>query len=217
MSVDVTVDDREPAGLVAALRGHPDVDAVAVRRLESGDVVSGSVAVERKTPGDYLRSALGRRGSDLEAQVRAMNEAYEHAYVLIEGDLADVEARWPDVPGAAVRGSLASITARLGAPVVPCGDRDRLVDVAVRLVRKHTESPSTRSLPPGAVPGRDEPTAKRMYGCIDGIGPETAARLYEAFPTVESLLAASREDLEAVDGVGPRRAAAIDDALRTEG
>ncbi|WP_226011461.1 helix-hairpin-helix domain-containing protein [Halomicrobium salinisoli] len=217
MAVEVIVDDREPAGLVAALRDHPDVDAVAVRRLESGDVVSGPVAVERKTPGDYLRSALGRRGSDLEAQVRAMNEAYEHAYVLIEGDLADVEARWPDVPGAAVRGSLASITARLGAPVVPCGDRERLVDVAVRLVRKHTESPSTRSLPSGAVPGRDEPTAKRMYGCIDGIGPETASRLYEAFPTVESLLAASREDLEAVDGVGPRRAAAIDDALRTEG
>ncbi len=235
MSVAVVVDDREPAGLVAAVRAHPDVESVEVRRLAAGDLVVRGVGFERKTPADYVGSALGRTGPDLEEQVRKLTEAYEHAYVLVEGDIVDVERaagadvgavtspasdagrqRATGVPGTSVRGSMASITARFEVPVIPAGDRERLVDVAVRLGRKHTEDPSTRPLPTGAVTGRREPTPKRMYGCIDGIGTGTAGTLYEAFPTVEALLAASMEDLLAVEGVGPKRAEAIYEALRTE-
>lgn len=215
MSVSVLVDDREPPSVAAAVRVHADVDDVTVRRLEAGDVVVGDVAVERKTVGDYLRSAMGRGGSDLETQVRAMAERYRHAYVLVEGDLSDVEAHWPEVPAASIRGSVASVTARSGAPVLLCGDLERVVDLAVRLGRKHVEAPSPRPLSPGAVPGRDEPVAKRMYGCVDGIGPTTAAALYEAYPSVESLLAASESDLQEVEGVGPERAAAVYGALRS--
>ena len=214
MTVSVVVDDREPAAVPAALRAHPDVASVAVRRLDAGDIAVGDVGVERKTGEDYLRSALGRTGSDLEEQVRKLIAAYDRAYVLLEGDLADVEARWPDVPDASVRGSIASITARFGVPVFPCGDLERLVDMAVRLGRKHTEPPSRRPLPAGSVAARDEPIAKRMYGCIEGIGPETAAALYDTYPTVEALLAATEEDLLAIEGIGPKRAAGIYDAFR---
>jgi len=78
--------------------------------------------------------------------------------------------------------------------------------MAVRIGRKHAEEPSTRALPTGSVAGATEPTAKRMYGCIEGIGPTTAMALYEAFPTVSALVDASREDLLAVDGIGETRA-----------
>lgn len=88
------------------------------------------------------------------------------------------------------------------------------VDVAVRLGRKHGEDPSRRGLPTGTVTALDEPTPKRMYGCIAGIGPDTAARLYEAYPAVADLVAASREEILAVPGVGPKRAAAIYSAIR---
>lgn len=213
MSVSVVVDDREPPSVVAAVRAHTDVAAVEVRRLAAADIAIGAVGFERKTSADYLGSALGRTGSDLREQVRGMREAYEYAYVLVEGDLRDVEAVRPGVADASVRGSIASITARLGVPVLPCGDRERLVDMAVRIARKHTEDPSRRPLTPSAVSGRDEPTAKQMYGCIDGIGPGTAEALYEVFPTVESLVAATTEDLLAVDGVGEHRAEAIQAAL----
>ena len=216
MSVAVVVDDREPEAVPAALRAHPDVDGVTVRRLVSGDIAIGDVGFERKTGGDYLGSALGRTGTDLEGQVAAMTEAYDHAYVLVEADLDDLEAQRPGVAGASVHGTMASITARFGVPVVPVGDLGRLVDLAVRLARKHAEEPSVRSLSPGSVPVLDEPVAKRMYGCIDGIGPGTAEALYEAFPTVEALLAASSEELLAVDGVGPTRAEAVYAALRSD-
>ncbi|WP_459193101.1 helix-hairpin-helix domain-containing protein [Halosimplex sp. J119] len=214
MSVTALVDDREPDAVAAAVRAHPDVAAVDVCRLDAGDIVIGAVGFERKAVGDYLGSALGRTGTDLEAQVAALDEACEHAYVLVEGTWADLEAHWPGVAEASIRGSAASVTARFGVPVVPCGDLERLVDVAVRLARKHAEAPSARPLPTSAVPSRAEPVAKRMYGCIDGVGPTTAQALYEAFPTVESLVAADESELLAIEGVGPTRAEAIRVAFR---
>lgn len=212
----MTVDDREPQSVVEAFRTHPDVADVTVRRLDAGDVVAAGVGFERKTVADYLGSAMGRSGSDLADQVRRMTETYDQSYVLVEGTLADLEAFWPDVPATSVRGSLASITARYGVAVIPCGDPERLVDVAVRIARKHVEEPSPQPLGDSAVPARDVPTAKKMYGCIDGIGPGTAEALYEQFPTVESLVAAAEADILAIEGVGPVRAEAIIAALRGE-
>lgn len=216
MSVAVVVDDREPSRVVDAVRAHDDVERVEVRRLDAGDVVVGEVGIERKTLPDYVRTLVGRGDPDLYDQVRRLTEAYAHPYLLLEAEFpADADE---GVPAAAVRGSAASVTARLGAPVVPCSDLDRLVDVAVRLGRKHVEDPSASRgrLPSGSVTGLDAPTAKRMYGCIDGVGPGTAERLYEAYPTVEGLLAASTEDLLAIDGIGPSRAEAIRSAFREE-
>lgn len=212
MPLDVLVDDREPAEVVEAVESHADVDAVEVRRLGAGDVVVGAVGVERKTLGDYVDALIGRSAPDLFDQVRRLAATYDHPYLLLEDQFpADGDE---GVPAAAVRGSAASITARHDTPVVPCSDRARLVDVAVRLGRKHGEEPSTRALPNGAVVARDAPTVKRMYGCIGGIGPETAERLYEAYPAVADLVSASREELLAVPGVGPTRAESIEAALR---
>lgn len=229
-------DARLASGLVGTFRAHPDVASVAVARLAAGDVhlrpaegaeddgaaggavdraddERATVGIERKTPADYCSSAIGRTGSDLEDQVERLRAAVDHAYVLVEGTLSDLEGCRPGLSGSAVRGSLASITARLGVPVVPCGDRERLVDLAVRLVRKHTEAPGTRPVPAGSVTRSDVPVAVRMYACVEGVGPETATRLHEVYPTVADALAAGPDDLERVEGVGPVRARAIYDAL----
>lgn len=212
--VAATVDDREPDGVVQAVRDHPDVAEVTVRRLDAGDVVVGSTAVERKTLRDYVSSVMGRSGPDLEDQVGRMADRYDHAYVLLEGNMVDVESLRTGIPPEAIRGSMASITARSGACVVPCSDRRRLVDYAIRLGRKHLEEPSARPLPTGSLPSRREPTAKRMYACIDGIGPELAGALYEAYPTVAELAAARRDDLTDVAGIGEERARTILSVLR---
>ncbi|MFC7154092.1 helix-hairpin-helix domain-containing protein [Halomarina halobia] len=85
--------------------------------------------------------------------------------------------------------------------------------MAVRLGRKHVEEPSTPALPRSSVAVLDAPTPKRMYGCIDGIEPDTADRLYEAYPAVTELLAASPAELMTIEGIGPKRADAIYSAL----
>ena len=212
--VAVRVDDREPTGVVESVRDHHDVAEVIVERLDAGDLVVESMAVERKTLRDYVSSVTNRSGTDLEDQVARMTARYDAAYVLLEGDVRGFDRLETHVPPEALHGSMASITARRGAAVVPCSDRRRLVDYAVRLGRKHLEEPSRRPLPAGSVPSRRETTAKRMYGCIEGIGPELAATLYEAYPTVAGLVAADREDLTDLSGVGEKRARTVLAALR---
>ncbi|ELZ34070.1 Hef nuclease [Halogeometricum pallidum JCM 14848] len=229
MSLSVFVDDREPPAVAEAVRAHGDVDATEVRRLDAGDLVMGDVAVERKTLADYVNTLVGRPSPDLYDQVRRLSAAFPYSYLLLEDEFpADVaEGRSAahrtqsgdgdgdeGVPAAAVRGSAASITVRFGTPVIPCSDLDRLVDIAVRLGRKHVEAPGARALPNGSVTRRDAPTAERMYGCIDGVGTATAERLYESYPAVADAVAASREELTSVSGVGPKRADAIRAALR---
>ena len=214
LRVAVTVDDREPADVVESVRGHDDVAEVAVERLDSGDVVVESMAIERKTLSDYVNGVMSRSGTDLEDQVERMTARYDHAYVLLEGDMGDLDRLETGVSPAALRGSMASVTARYGAPVIPCTDRRRLVDYAVRLGRKHLEDPSRRPLPVGSVPSRREPTPKRMYACIEGIGPGLADALYEAYPTVAELAAADRDELTDVEGIGETRARTILAALR---
>lgn len=216
MSVAVTVDDREPAGFVAAVRTHPDVTDLAVERLASGDVAIGQVGIERKTLRDYVNGVMGRHGPELADQVERLAAAYDHAYVLLEDDFAGLESLRTGVSPESIRGSMASITARHGVPIIPCTDRDHLVDYAVRLGRKHAEDPSSRRLPVGSVPSKREPTTKRIYGCIEGVGPELAARLYERYSTVEALLAAGPDELTDLEGIGPTRAATIHAALRED-
>ena len=212
--VAVTVDDREPVDVIDAVREHPDVDGVDVERLDSGDLVVESMAVERKTLRDYVSGVMSRSGTDLEDQVERMTARYDHAYVLLEGDMGEFDRLETGVAPEAIRGSMASVTARYGAPVIPCSDRRRLVDFAVRLGRKHLEDPSRRPLPVGSVPSRTEPTAKRMYACIEGIGPGLADTLYEAYPTVAELVAADRDELTRLDGIGEKRARTVLAALR---
>ncbi|PSP56030.1 DNA-binding protein [Halobacteriales archaeon QS_1_67_19] len=223
MGISVAVDDREPEGVRRAVESHGDVAAVDVRRLPAADVavtdgagerVVRTVGIERKTVSDYVQSALGTTGTDLREQIRKMDDAYGRAYVLLEGDLSEVGARRPGLNAAAVHGTMASFAARHDTPVVPCSDRERLVDLAVRLLRKHNEAPSARPVPDGSVTGHATPTTKRMFGCIEGVGPRTADNLYESFPSVEALLAATPVDLKAVEGVGEKRAEAIYESLR---
>ncbi|XVH32034.1 ERCC4 domain-containing protein [Haloferacaceae archaeon DSL9] len=213
MRVSIVVDDREPAGLVEALRAHPDVREVTVDRLAVGDIVIGDVAFERKTLRDYVSGVAGRAGVDVADQLARLSAEYDRAYLLLEADLADAETLRTAVSPASVYGSIAAIVARHGVPVIPCSDQRRLVELAVRIGRKAVEAPSAKSLPVGSVPSRSEPTAKRMYGCIDGIGPQLAATLYEAYPTVESLVSASPDEIRRLDGVGETRARAVYEAF----
>ncbi|UPW01310.1 helix-hairpin-helix domain-containing protein [Halorussus gelatinilyticus] len=227
MTLSVAVDDREPEAVGRAVEAHPDVTAVEVRRLPAADIaaidpdetgdagsVLGAVGIERKTVADYANSAIGTSGTDLREQVLKMGEVYDRGYVLLEGDLADVGADRPGLDAASVHGTMASFAARHDTPVLPCSDRERLVDVAIRLLRKHREDPSPRPLAGGSVTGYATPRTKRLFGCIEGVGPRTADALYEAFPSVEALLAATPAELREVEGVGEKRAEAIVETLR---
>lgn len=202
--VNATVDIREPETVWDAVEAHPDVADMAISELTAADLLIEGVGFERKTPSDFA-SSMTDRDDHLKNQVAKMKQAPEidRAYILIEGGMSDFEfLQHTQVPAKSLRGFAASLMARNNTPVVFCSDGETLVDMAVRLARKHVEDESTSSLRVNSAAGLEEPFVKRCYGCIEGVGPAMADTLYETYPTLTDALAASHDDLTALDGVG---------------
>lgn len=214
-SVTVRVDSREPLDTVLPyLIDHSEVEEFEVAELDSGDLEIEGVAFERKTPSDYA-SSITDKDDHLKDQAERMIEQYEHAYVLLEGDMSDFESlSHTRIEAKSLRGFAASLSARYGVPVIPCSDAETLVDYAIRQARKHVEDPSSSSLRvKSSVESSDEPVVKRMYGCIDGVGSETASKLHLQFPSLQDALDASVGEFETVEGIGPMTAQKIYDDL----
>jgi ERCC4-type nuclease len=213
-TVEAVVDVYEPTNILKSVSEHPDVESIEVDMLESGDIVIGDVAFERKTPSDFASSMTGD-DNRLRDQVNRMVEQYSAAYVLVEGSMSDFDnLAHTNIKGASLRGYTASIEARQGVSVQFCDTPTLLVDMATRLGRKHIETAPSR-LKVGSSAQKHEPVAKRMVACIDGVGADMADRLHDSYGSIPSLLEAVQDGtLKDVDGVGEKTAAAISEALR---
>ena len=209
--VHVIIDVNEPGEVTAAIDSHEDVESYELARLPAADLEIEGIGFERKTLADYSTSLTGKR---LTEQTIKLKQRYEYAYILLEGDLSNTMSPWREsnISPESLRGSMASLTAREGLPVIPCSNLSLLADMAVRLARKHLEETDRKFIPRGAV-GPDEPVAKMMYGCIEGVGADTAETLYEAYPSVVELLNAGVDELQELDGIGEKTAQTIQEAL----
>lgn len=215
--VKAVVDIREPNELIVAVSEHDDVEDYEISKLEAGDIAIRGVGFERKTISDYASSLTGKSDRDLYDQVEKMKEGYDHGYILIEGDLIDVESMThTNVNPNSLKGSMASIEARHGIPVKMCSNMELLVDKAIALARKHHEDPVSKVLPTGSISGIDEPFTKRVYGCIDGVQKSRAESLYERYPTVDELLDADKGEIRQIEGIGEKTADKIYSSFRTK-
>lgn len=216
--VTVVVDVHEPDHIAPIVLSHPEVDGFKEASLPSADLVVNGVGIERKTPSDFAASMVQKR---LDDQVERLLDGFEAAYILLEGDLDEVYTLSFGPPGNSIHGKIARVTAE-GVPVIFTGSgvdshdaSVRLVDHAVKLGRKHSE-PSSTFLPTGPV-GLDEPPAKRMWGCLPGVGPALAERLYAEYGSpmriahVESSMRI--EELTRIDGIGETTAKRLNRAL----
>lgn len=210
--VTLVVDDRENEDVIEAVNRHPEVENWYIDRLEIGDIQceSADLLIERKTMEDYAGSL---RSGHLADQLSRMREVSENCFILVEDDLDSSESlTHTQMRGESIRGSMASTMARKNTPVVPCSNVELLVDMSVRLSRKFIEDPGTAHLNISNL-GEEEPTMKRMYTCLPDIGPERADRLYEEFPHIGQILAASAEQLTEVEGIGEKTAEKIMEEL----
>lgn len=214
-TVSVVVDIHEPTEIIKEVREHEEVEDFTIESLDSADLVIRGIGFERKTPEDYASSLVGESERTLSNQLEKMKEAYGISYVLIEGDIEDFNnLSHTRIKPQSLRGSVASTTARHEIPVMFCSDMHKLVDIAVRLARKHNEEPVSNPLPTGSVTGKDEPFTKKAYGQLDGVGAKTAEALYEEYDSIEQLLNVTKGELRGIDGVGAERADSILKQLR---
>ncbi|PHQ43897.1 hypothetical protein Z052_01805 [Halorubrum sp. C191] len=213
-SVPAVVDTREPVEVAALVAEHEEVDGVEREELAAADIVFGTVGVERKTIDDYVASIEDGRITE---QIEKLADAFETAYILIDGDLVESEQLWQSgMSPASVRGHIASTTARENGieAVIPCSSTELLVDLGVRLARKHVEDPSRSYVPSPDITGRDADVTTQMYACLPGVGPKTAAALAERWPSMTAFVSdVDWEALQRVDGIGEETAASILTAL----
>lgn len=212
--VKAVVDIREPPELIAAVRNHPDVEDYEITKLDAADIVIRGVGFERKTIPDYVSTLLGKEERNLKDQITKIKSAYDHGYILVEGNLEDVNTlSHSKINPNSIIGSFASTEARHNIRVKFCSDMDLLVDMAVRLGRKHNEDPVSTLLPTGSVNGIDEPFAKMAYGCMDNVGKSTAEILYDKYPSLDEVYEMDEEDLVKelvkIDGIGNKTAKSI--------
>lgn len=220
--VKVAIDIHEPDDLMGLVLTHEDIEGVDVVEggLPSADLVVGGVGIERKTPSDFASSVTGD-DRNIYDQVQRMTDRYENSYVLIEGTVADFEdLEHSDIPPKSLRGAMASITARY-CPVIPVGgkggtgDMELLVDMAIRLGRKHNE-PSDHHFMKKSSADKSAPFIRRMFACIDDIGPKASRKLAEEFETPEQAMEASVEDFRGVEGIGDKRAQNVYETLHEQ-
>ena len=216
-TVTATVDVSEPPQMTEVVASHDEVAEWALDALDAADLVIADIGFERKTVEDLAASIEDGR---LDAQVRKLSDAFETAYILLDGDLIETEQLYgSSMRPSSLRGAIASVTARDNGieAVIPCSSTELLVDEAVRLARKHTEDPSRSFVPDPDPAVADAPTPVKMYAALPGVGPELAERLADEFPVPAALVEAGADDLQQVEGIGERRAAEIVSEVRLDG
>lgn len=213
-TVNVVVDSREEIqDRVPHLVEHDEVNEFTIEELPTGDLVIEGVVFENKKPSDYA-SSITDEDDRLKDQVERMAEAYDHAYVLLEGDMSDLEElSHTQMKPQSLRGFAASLSARNGVPVIPCSNSKTLVDMAIRLARKHIEDPTDSGLRVKSSAANDAPLVERMYGCISGVGADTANSLHLQYPSLQDALDATVDDFTVINGVGVKTAETIHDSL----
>lgn len=213
-SVHAIIDVHEPPEITGEIDGHPDVESYEIQELPAADIEIEGIGFERKTPSDFASSLTEGR---LDEQTQKLNQRYDIAYVLIEGSMAETENIFKSaISGESLRGAEASLTAREDSGVqaaLHCSNSSLLVDMAVRLARKHIEDSDSEYIPTPDI-GIDEPTGKMMYACIPGIGPSTASTLYEEYPSITDFVEnADYDSLQELEGIGDQTALDILEAI----
>ncbi|SFS35569.1 DEAD/DEAH box helicase [Halostagnicola kamekurae] len=199
-AIEIVADQREmDANIARELSKREDVE-IRLETLDVGDyVLSDRVVVERKSVADFVDSLVGGDRSVFE-QVGAMARHYSRPVVVVEGD-GLYEQR--DVHPNAVRGALSSLAVDFGASVLRTEDETDTKELLGVIAGREQET-SDREV---SVHGEKQSKTlaeqqEYVVGSIAEIGPVTARSLLEEFGTVEAVMIATEDELQATDGVG---------------
>lgn len=201
----IVVDDRERgAGVFAALQRTESVQ-VSVQRLPVGDyLVDDALLVERKTLLDLVHSIKDGR---LFAQGVRLANAPKRGVLILEGSSAHLTRS--GMRREAIQGALMSLTLFLGIPLLRSADAEETAALLLLAARQGRAFASGAYPRKGKRPRGKPRVQSRILQGLPGIGPERARRLLERFGSVESIMAASVDELASVSGIGKTTAEAV--------
>ncbi|MFB6298622.1 MAG: DEAD/DEAH box helicase [Salinirussus sp.] len=199
-TVEVVVDQRE---LDAAIPRDLSTREGIETRLETlavGDyVLSDRVVVERKTVADFLSTLTGGDRSLFE-QVGDAARSYARPVVLIEGEGLYGER---NVHPKAIHGALASLAVDFGASVLRTADEAETADLLTVVAEREQVTGGREVSVHGEKQSRTLAEQQEyVVAAIAEVGPVTARSLLAEFGSVEAVMTADEEALQAAEGVG---------------
>jgi ERCC4-type nuclease len=202
---DVTIlcDMRESkSGVIEHLRQHGA--RVQLGELETGDfVISGSIAIERKTATDFVASILNGR---LHNQAGKMRLNFERPVFLLLGDIYSTRSA---IAREAIDGAVSFLTAVEGITVLSVLNEYAAAGLIFRMA-KHAQNGLGYDV--AFRRGKVEPGQGEALFAIEGmpgVGPTTAIKILNHFRSINAFMNASVEELMKVPGLGPKKAERI--------
>jgi len=201
-SVDVVADDRERvSGVIDSLQSIANV-SVRIERLASGDYIADRKTLfERKTLQDLATSIVDGR---LFKQMVRLARSNFKAVLILEGTGLDAERL--GVRREALQGALITISLILGIPVLRSmapEETARLIVYAARQFQSLGKAGYQRT---GYRPKTKKGRQLYILQGLPGVGHERALRLLEKFGSVEGVMRAGRDELQAIEGIGAKTA-----------
>jgi len=200
--VDIVYDDRERASEVIAFLGAIPGVSVRIERLAAGDYLADRrILFERKTLLDLARSIVDGR---LFKQMVRLAESKHKAVLILEGTGKDAEGL--GVRREALQGALITISLILSIPVlrsITPEETARLIVYAARQVASLGKEGYQRA---GYRPKSQKGRQLYILQGLPGVGHERALRLLEKFGSVEGVMRAGLDELQAVEGIGAKTA-----------
>jgi ERCC4-related helicase/ERCC4-type nuclease len=198
--IEVVADQRELDSTIARDLSTREGVETRLETLAVGDyVLSDRVVVERKTVADFLDTLTGGDRSLFE-QVGDAARHYERPVVVIEGEGLYGER---NVHPKAIHGALASLAVDFGASVLRTAGEDETADLLEVVAEREQEDSDREVSVHGEKQSRTLPEQQEyVVAAIAEVGPVTARALLEEFGSVEAVMTADEEALQAAEGVG---------------
>ncbi|SIR93974.1 DEAD/DEAH box helicase [Natronorubrum thiooxidans] len=198
--IEVVADQREMDATIARELSKREQIEIRLETLDVGDyILSDRVVVERKSVADFVDSLVNGDRSVFE-QVGAMARHYSRPIVVVEGD-GLYEQR--DIHPNAIRGALSSLAVDFGASVLRTEGEDETKELLAVIAGREQETADREVSVHGEKQSKTIGEQQEyVVSSIAEIGPVTARSLLEEFGTVEAVMIASEDELQAADGVG---------------
>ncbi|WP_252700427.1 DEAD/DEAH box helicase [Natronosalvus vescus] len=212
--VEIVADQREMDANIARDLSRREEIEIRLETLDVGDYVcSDRVVVERKSVADFVDSLVSGDRSVFE-QVGAMARHYSRPVVIVEGE-GIYEQR--DVHPNAIRGALSSLAVDFGASVLRTESEADTTELLATMATREQQV-SSREVSVHGEKGAKTLGEQQEYvvSSIAEIGPVTARSLLEEFGTVEAVMIASEDELQAADGVGSVTAERMREVIGSE-
>jgi DNA excision repair protein ERCC-4 len=187
--------------------------------LETGDYllrVSSSpikeIAVERKTVSDYVNSIKDGR---LFNQLYRLSRDFEISYLIVVGNVVHellntdfpLEAFYSSLVGSSLKRSSDGKQGQVITLTVPTNYEFAMC--VYYLHKKLEEGDLIRRPRPVGGKSNFKSCLITLYSCIPGVSEKLAVRLAERFPSLESLVRATKDDIMSVKGIGEDKARRI--------